>query len=692
MAERNYWQRMRRQRLSRRSLLGASARAGVGAAGLALVGCGDDDDDDAQQQAQPSTSAAPAQQQQQQQAAAQQQQQAQQQADAAAQQEAQTEDDQQARQAAAQAAAEGGWPTPGQGGSSIAPYVGLSSGNPPTLDPYENLTYRAQHAGGYHYSKLLREIEGAPGVDPINGSEVTGDAAPGVPEIVDPTTYIFSIRDDIFWHDVEPLNGRQMTIDDILATQQRFVDISANSASWGAVVDSFEGGEDRTIKIGLSRPHAPFLTLVSSSQHLLIVPQEIVDDGTVAERPVGSGPWIFEEFEPDVALRWRRNENWHIKAPDGSALPLCSNITATMNANPDVIISSLAGGGLDYSSLSGSTFALMKEQVQDRDNYAEDDFFVFTKNTVPGGFYFNFSIAPWNDPRMRVALSRALDRDGVQAQTDDTGRGGWHSAISQLPPFWLDPKDLSAFGEQFEGVNSGVNFHVDIGEARKLMDAAGYPDGVQANCHNTADYGASANNFFEACVASVLNAGFLFEIDSKEYAAYIASTFRGNFPDDWDGQRPDIAIGPLYGGALDPEDLFAACYDRTSGRHNWGSSNRVAEDSVSDLDTGGNAPAWFHPDAAIGGGPQEDERLHDMFAQQRAILDLDERIEYINDIQRYMATQMYLVPYPANAGVWAVNPWVKHLNYDRVNIKATYGRGNAFIPMIWIDEETKANT
>ena len=47
MTERaNYWQRMRSARVSRRTLLRASGRAGVGAAGLALVGCGDDDDDD----------------------------------------------------------------------------------------------------------------------------------------------------------------------------------------------------------------------------------------------------------------------------------------------------------------------------------------------------------------------------------------------------------------------------------------------------------------------------------------------------------------------------------------------------------------------------------------------------------------------------------------------------------------------
>ncbi len=39
-----YWTRLRHRKISRRTMLGASAKAGVGAAGLALVGCGDDDD------------------------------------------------------------------------------------------------------------------------------------------------------------------------------------------------------------------------------------------------------------------------------------------------------------------------------------------------------------------------------------------------------------------------------------------------------------------------------------------------------------------------------------------------------------------------------------------------------------------------------------------------------------------------
>ena len=47
MSEQNYWTRLGRRQISRRTMLRASVRAGVGAAGLALVGCDDDDDDDA---------------------------------------------------------------------------------------------------------------------------------------------------------------------------------------------------------------------------------------------------------------------------------------------------------------------------------------------------------------------------------------------------------------------------------------------------------------------------------------------------------------------------------------------------------------------------------------------------------------------------------------------------------------------
>ena len=697
--------------MSRRALLGASARAGVGAAGLALVGCGDDDDDGQQ------TAAQVAQQQDQQQQAMQQQdqqqqamQQAQQQADQAdSQEDGAQQDQQQAMVATADHII--------RGGRRVAPFVGPYSGDPPTLDPYENLTYRAQIPSGFHYSKLIQAISGGDGVNPGNTAQYENDLAATMPEIPEPTVFNFTLREDANWHDVDPLNGRQITIDDIQATHDRFKEISANAAGWDGVIAQFTTGEDNSIRFDLHKPHAPFLTLAGSSQHMWIMPQEIVDDGTVAQRPVGSGPWIFENFEPGVAINWRRNPDWHrsrdyvnamvesgaggfngISNVDPQLFPLMDGITATMNGDVNVLIPALGDGSLDYSQLSPAIF----KQAQDAAPSIEETAgYVFTLNTVPGGFYFNYSIPPWNDVRVRLALSMSMDRDGILAATDDTGRGGWHSPLSQIAPYWLDPKDLDAFGETFEGDDSGLTFHRDIAKARALLDAAGFPEGIQATLHGTADYGATVVNLYEACASSAAEAGFQFEFFFKEYAAYIASIFRGNFPDDWDGESSHLAIGPLYGGATDPEDIWAAVYARTSGRHNWGSGGRTPDGlaSVLEIDTGGHAEAWSHPSAVSGGGPENDERLHDMFTKQKELLDFDERLEYTRDIQRYMSTKQYMVPYVAAPGVYAFNPWMQQLeprdgtlieNADqRMWPKANYAWGAEAEPFFMLNQSVK---
>ncbi len=701
MSERNYWQRMRRRQMSRRALLGASARAGVGAAGLALVGCGDDDDD--QQQ-----TAAQVQQQQ-----VMQQDDAQQQADMADQQDT-ADQPQQDQPTQTVSAAPAGIMT---GGRRIAPFVGPYSGDPPTLDPYENLTYRAQIPSAFHYSKLMQAITGGDGVDPGNTAQYENDLAASMPEIPDETTYVFTVREDANWHDVDPLNGRAITQADIVATHDRFQELeTANNASWNDVIASMTPGEDNSLTFKLHEPHAPFFTLIGSSQHLWIIPQEIVDSGTVAQRPVGSGPWIFENFEPGVAINWRRNPDWHrsrdyvngsvdghgggyngIAGADPQMFPLMDGVTATMNGDTNVLIPSLGDGALDFSQLSPAIY----KQAVEAAPQIEDNGFVFTLNTVPGGFYFNYSIAPWNDVRVRLALSMSLDRDGILSATDDTGRGAWHSPLSQIAPYWMDPKDLDTFGATYEGEDSGLTFHRDLAKARQLLDAAGYPEGIQATLHGTADYGATVVNLYEACAASAAEAGFQFEFFFKEYAAYIASIFRGNFPDDWDGESSHLAIGPLYGGATDPHDIWAAVYARTSGRHNWGSGGRTPDGlaSVMELDTGGNAESWSHANAVSGGGPENDERLHEMFATQKGLLDFEERLEYTKEIQRYMSTKQYMVPYVAAPGVYAFNPWMQQVdprngelidNPDkRVWPKANYGWGAECEPFFMLNQDIK---
>ena len=283
-----------------------------------------------------------------------------------------------------------------RGGRVVFPFVGPYSGNPPTLDPYENLSYRTQIPSGYHYSRLIRPVSAGPGVSPTNQAEYEADLA-SLPETPDSTTYLFRLNPSARWHDVDPMYGRRVTASDIEQSHERFQLTSPNAAGWNQHVSSF-AALGSTVRVDTHRPYAPLSTLVGSGSHLWIIPPEIVDNGTVSERSVGSGAWIFESYEPDVALRWRRNPHWHGAGSSGE--PLLDTVVATMNGDSNVLLPALGEGDLDFSQLTPDRY----EQAR---RVAPDAQYAFTPNTVPGGFYFNFSIPPWNDVRVRQALSLA---------------------------------------------------------------------------------------------------------------------------------------------------------------------------------------------------------------------------------------------------------------------------------------------
>ncbi len=189
MTDRNYWDRLQRRRVGRRTLLQASARAGVGAAGLALVGCGDDDDDGgtvAQSVADQADQAD----------------QAVDQADQAA----QAVD--QADQAAEQADA-------GEDEQPVAlPDDGITRGG--TVKVYWPIedSHLDPHISREHFSALLWRTasNGILGQEPIT-AKPRGDLARDW-ENPEPTVFIFNLHENIRFHDKAPVNGRAFTAED----------------------------------------------------------------------------------------------------------------------------------------------------------------------------------------------------------------------------------------------------------------------------------------------------------------------------------------------------------------------------------------------------------------------------------------------------------------------------------------------
>ena len=225
MSKRNYWTRLQRRRISRRSVLAATARAGVGAAGLALVGCGDDDDDDAvaQTQDQPEDQQQAAQQDQQQaqqpqaqQQAAQQQvqqqaaeQQAEQQTEAQAEEQAEQAEPEE-EQAEQQVAVSRFDKTPVDGGT----IVDITAVIFDSADASQSVSSEVLRVLSRIQSKLLRFA------NPDSG-ELTGDLASGW-EAPDGQTVVLQLREGVNWHAEGPgadhpasTAGRPLTAEDL---------------------------------------------------------------------------------------------------------------------------------------------------------------------------------------------------------------------------------------------------------------------------------------------------------------------------------------------------------------------------------------------------------------------------------------------------------------------------------------------
>ena len=102
-------------------------------------------------------------------------------------------------------------------------------------------------------------------------------------DIPNPTTYVFHLRDDAFFHD-----GRKVSARDVVFTFRSLLDGSVRSTKRGTyrLVDSVEAADDQTVVFKLKEPFAPFLMNLTRGG-IGIVPEG--SPPNFALNPVGSG-------------------------------------------------------------------------------------------------------------------------------------------------------------------------------------------------------------------------------------------------------------------------------------------------------------------------------------------------------------------------------------------------------------------
>lgn len=472
MAERNYWQRMRRQRVSRRTLLRSSARAGVGVAGLALVGCGDDDDDaevalpaDAreQQQAQPAARA----QQQQAQPAAQAQQQAEQQADQAEQQDAPQEAQQQAVQQVAPARKYGG---------NLAIYT------PANWDGFD--PHKANLAHPFHiFNDALGRLVQVGDYD--TGERTYSADLASLPENPDDETYIFRFDQGArFWDRYPTEGGRMFTAEDAAANINRQIaaldpDGVPDARFWRnglyKSTASVDVPDEQTLTLKTDGPDATYLesvhmgySFMTSIEAIELWDQQWLDEQTNVDLVSGCGPFIPTIFEPEGRLHLERSPDyWRLL--DGQQMPFLDSITWSILSDLTAAEAAYRGGQLDLISLPVIAIEGIAADFPDHIRFER-------AVVLPLSMRFNFNEEwadnPWLDRRVPYAFHIAQNRDEI---IDFVYLGkGKPSTIQHLNWYhpWAIPEDEMRQLPGYRPVKDD-----DITMARQLLDAAGVEEG-----------------------------------------------------------------------------------------------------------------------------------------------------------------------------------------------------------------------
>ena len=136
-------------------------------------------------------------------------------------------------------------------------------------------------------------------------------------ETPDPTTFVFHIRPGVHWHDKAPMNGRELTAQDIEYNFHRATGSGsgfteppggyAGTLATGIPFESITATDDRTVVITLTQPQPGALEIILTNNAAYILPPEVIkQQGDVKDwrNLVGTGPFVLTDWVDGSSMTW----------------------------------------------------------------------------------------------------------------------------------------------------------------------------------------------------------------------------------------------------------------------------------------------------------------------------------------------------------------------------------------------------
>lgn len=365
--------------------------------------------------------------------------------------------------------------------------VGMASADAGKLDPHLSATTPDKGLMHWMFNGLVRIAPGK-----ASPEFIEPDLAESWTTSDDGLTWTFSLRQGVQCHH----GYGELTAEDIVYSLERAADPDRSSfASDYAAIEKVEASGSHEVMITLRENVPSLLGLLVPYHGGNVVCKKAAEEmgEDFQKKPVGTGPFAFDEYQPQQFVRLKANKDYFRGAPKLE----------------EIIYRYIpSDASRDLAFQSGEIDMIYGKQDQtwvDRISEIEGAKVVVMEPGEMSTFHLNLTQPPLDDIRVRQAIAHAIDRDAMVAFR---GQSVARASVSPVP-------------EPYLGFTDDVPvLPYDVEKAKALLAEAGHPDGVTIKAIHTTLPGMLTT--IEAVQALLREANINLEIEPVEHATFHA--------------------------------------------------------------------------------------------------------------------------------------------------------------------------
>lgn len=419
----------------------------------------------------------------------------------------------------------------------------------------------------------------------------------------DPSTLVFKLRPNVKFHNKAPVNGRALTSADVKFTYERMLQSPFAYVNYFNTINTIEATDPLTVTMKLKAPDASLIPHISAGFGWIIAKE------AGKSSSAGAAGLDFHDASTAIGTGPFMVDTYQkgikvsfVRNPDyfESGLPYVDAIDYTVIADPISVLAALQTSQVIIGALPAGSEA---------DFESRNPKMVFAPYPSTSAWHYAGRVdqKPFGDVRVRRALAMAFDQDSWKKVWGTPDTQSSYGSLQAINGDYYLP--LGKLGENAQ------YWKLDPQAAKQALSAAGYPNGFETQVNSSDCCGPQ---FLEpAFAASMAKAGVKVNINIKAHAAYQATTIRGQF----DGMACDQV--PVF----DPSDWFSLT-------NQAGAIRNIAYEN--------------------------DPTVTDLFAKQRAELDINKRLDLVHQLVQYCAGQAYYLVEPQISITEARQPFIQN--------------------------------